>query len=279
MSHCVERQRRYCFTVNNYTEQDVNEIRSWEKSVKYLIFGYEIAPTTGTAHLQGYVHFINARSFSSMKNKIPNIHLEVAKGNDQQNKEYCSKGNYFEEYGTPQKQGKRSDIDMVRDAVKDGATLKDLYEVVSSYQASKFAENYYNVYHSEKRTEPPTVIWLYGSTGCGKTKWAFDHYPDLCNISYNNGFFQGLPTKHETVLIDDFRKDFCKFHYLLRLLDRYPMTVNIKGKELNWRPKVVIITSPYSPEETYSTREDIKQLTRRITHCVNMDENKYFVNV
>ena len=56
MSHCVEkpkRQRRWAFTVNNYTEKDVDVIRSWNKSAKYLIFGKEKAPKTGKPHPQG----------------------------------------------------------------------------------------------------------------------------------------------------------------------------------------------------------------------------------
>jgi hypothetical protein len=282
MSHCVEkpkRQRRWAFTVNNYTEKDVDVIRSWNKSAKYLIFGKEKAPKTGTPHLQGYVHFINAKCFSSMKKKIPTIHLEVAKGNDAQNKDYCSKDMIFEEYGEPTKQGKRTDIDLVKQMIKDGKDLHECYEVATSYQSAKFAQLYHQSHYDNGDREKPTVIWLHGSTGTGKTRWAFDNYPNIQNVSYHNGFFQGLRVKHDAVLIDDFRKDFCKFHYLLKILDRYPMTVNIKGGQLWWKPKVIIITCPYDPETVYDTREDVKQLTRRIDHIINCDEIKNISNL
>lgn len=279
MSNCVEkpktsRHRKYCFTINNYDDDDVKKVMTWVKPSKYLIFGYEIAPTTGTKHIQGYVHFINAKCFSSMKKLIPKIHLEPAKGNDTQNRNYCIKGGNYEEFGECSKQGKRSDIDTIRDAIKSGKNVRDCYEIATSYQASKFAENYYRVYHDTKRTKPPLVLWLYGSTGCGKTRYAFDNYPELHNVAYHNNFFQGITPDHKVVLIDDFRKDFCKFNYLLKILDRYPMVVNIKGHEMNWKPETIIITCPYHPEEVYNTREDVGQLTRRITHIINCDEIK-----
>lgn len=280
MSNYVEkptRQRRFCFTLNNYTEEDITRLRNWKTSSKYMILGYEVAPTTGTPHIQGYVNFKNAKTFSSIKKSFPKIHLEPAKGTDEDNQKYCSKTTSYEEYGEPLKQGKRSDIDVVRDAVKDGATIKELYEVVTSYQASKFAENYYRVYNERKRTEPPTVVWLYGSTGCGKTRWAYENYPELNSIQKEGIHFQGLEIDHEVVLLDDFRKDFCKFHILLKLLDMYPMVVNIKYGQCQWRPKIIIITSPYHPEVVYNTREDVKQLIRRIHHIIDMDDpiNKY----
>lgn len=275
------RHRKYGFTLNNYTEDDVKTVRSWITPSKYLVFGYEIAPKTGTPHLQGFVHFINARCFSSMKKKLPRAHYFMIRGTDEQNQTYCKKGGKFEEYGEPSKQGKRNDIQIVREMVNEGKSLHECYNIVTSYQSAKFAQLYHQAVHDmgyDKR-EQPTVIWLYGSTEVGKTRWAFDNYPNIQNLQYENGFFQGLRVNHDAVLIDDFRKDFCKFHYLLKILDRYPMTVNIKGGQLWWRPKVIIITCPYHPEVVYETREDIKQLTRRITHIINCDEIKNISNL
>ena len=66
------------------------------------------------------------------------------------------------------------------------------------------------------------------------------------------------------VIIDDFRKDFCTFHELLRILDRYPYRVHIKGSSLYLEATTIIITSCFGPEEVYETREDLQQLMRRI---------------
>lgn len=50
---------RWCFTLNNYSEDDVVTLmtRAIEPSVQWLIFSKEVAPSTGTPHLQGFVIF------------------------------------------------------------------------------------------------------------------------------------------------------------------------------------------------------------------------------
>lgn len=49
--------RRFLFTLNNYTEDDCQRLLGRVPLLaKYIVFGKEIAPTTETPHLQGYVH-------------------------------------------------------------------------------------------------------------------------------------------------------------------------------------------------------------------------------
>ena len=79
---------------------------------------------------------------------------------------------------------------------------------------------------------------------------------------------------HPNVLIDDFRKDFCTFHELLRILDRYPYRIEVKGTSRQLLAKRIIITCPYHPEIIYDTREDIGQLLRRITKIVYIGPEK-----
>lgn len=66
-------------------------------------------------------------------------------------------------------------------------------------------------------------------------------------------------------LIDDFRADFCTYHELLRILDVYPLRLEVKGSSVPSRLTKIYITSPFHPEDVYKTREDIGQLLRRIT--------------
>lgn len=52
--------RYWAWTLNNYSEEDVNKIKTWAKNnpnLGHIIFGYEEAPTTGTKHLQGGLAF------------------------------------------------------------------------------------------------------------------------------------------------------------------------------------------------------------------------------
>lgn len=80
---------------------------------------------------------------------------------------------------------------------------------------------------------------------------------------------------HELALIDDFRCDFCTFHFLLRLLDRYPVRVERKGGSCWFTPSHIFITAPHSPSVTFAHRsdeEDLRQLLRRITYIKDFDD-------
>lgn len=95
------KKRMWCFTLNNYTDNDLTTISQWITAdrCKYGIVGKEIGEN-GTPHLQGYIHLIKPVRFSTLKKFLPNAHWEPAKGNPAQNKQYCSKdGNIFIEIG------------------------------------------------------------------------------------------------------------------------------------------------------------------------------------
>lgn len=95
--------KNWCFTLNNYTEGYELLIKAlYPDSINYLIYGHEIAPTTGTPHLQGYVQFTKKLRLTGIKKLFgPDPHFEVAAGTPAQNKAYCSKGTDIVELGLP----------------------------------------------------------------------------------------------------------------------------------------------------------------------------------
>ena len=114
----------------------------------------------------------------------------------------------------------------------------------------------------------PEVLWYYGGTGTGKTRKAYADNPGIYTWSGQWPWFHGYRGQ-ETVLFDDFRGQipFCSF---LRLLDRYPCTVETKGGFMKWRAKKIIVTSALQPEDVYDKEkfhadDHIAQLLRRIT--------------
>lgn len=45
----------WCFTLNNYTEDEAQDAMDWaEANCAYVVFGWELAPTTYIPHIQGY---------------------------------------------------------------------------------------------------------------------------------------------------------------------------------------------------------------------------------
>lgn len=91
----AKNNRKYCFTLNNYTEDNYETIISYlKRESKEYIVGKEVG-LSGTPHLQGFILFKCARSFKSVQKNLYGSHIEVAKGTAKANFEYCSKdGNY-----------------------------------------------------------------------------------------------------------------------------------------------------------------------------------------
>lgn len=83
------RARRWCYTLNNYTPDELAQLhREFDTGIH--VVGKEVGES-GTPHLQGYVEFKNARGLSALKRINSRIHWEKARGNRDQNVEYCSK--------------------------------------------------------------------------------------------------------------------------------------------------------------------------------------------
>jgi len=257
----MSRARNWSYTLNNYTDSDIALVRGL--ACVYHICGREVG-ASGTPHLQGYIELDNNITFSAMQTRLPKAHLEVSKGNAEQNKTYCTKDkNVLLESGTPKRQGKRKDLDQVRDQLADGANMRAVVDSARSLQSIRMAEIYLT-YHEEKRNWKPIVKWFYGPTGTGKTKQAYAESEDpfICGNSIK--WWQGYD-KHEHVIIDDFRTGFCKLEELLKLLDRYAFLVECKGSSRQLLAKQIIITAPQKPFHFFGdTGEDINQLLRRI---------------
>jgi len=301
------RSRRICFTLNNYTDVEVQSLKS-NVSWKWICFGKEVG-ATGTPHLQGAIVFKNPMAFSTM-HKISGLeraHFLPMYGHPRDNLDYCSKGdqsheewtqlktsgpNYGKnadvfEYGEIPSEGKRTDITYAVERIHEGATMRELAQdpmtatVVAKY--SKGLTLIRSLCVSPRNPEnPPKVYWLWGKTGSGKTRCATGfsrrYRPEEeAWISHGGGelkWFDGYDGQR-VVIIDDFRSKGCKFAFLLRLLDRYPLSVEFKGGFVNWNPEVIIITSPQCPQDMFSVRgakipEDLAQLTRRLTRVLEI---------
>uniref|UniRef100_UPI004047C3B7 hypothetical protein n=1 Tax=Shewanella sp. TaxID=50422 RepID=UPI004047C3B7 len=251
--------KNWCFTDFNL-HVDYSSLAS-----SYLIYGSEVCPDSAKIHHQGYCEFETNRKLARLKKFDPSIHWERRQGNQAQAIDYCRKDGNFTEFGEKKSvaQGKRNDLTEVRQLIKEGKGMKEVVEVANSYQSIKMAEIYLK-YNEKKRDYAPEVQWFFGPTGTGKTRKAVeeagdDYYMSSRNLKWWEGY-----DAHENVIIDDFRKDFCTFHELLRILDRYPYRLEVKGGSRQLLAKKIWITSCFHPRDVYDTREDIEQLIRRI---------------
>lgn len=274
----VKRWSRFVFTVNNWTQEEWDSLKQTAIQMKWWIMGKEKAPDTGTPHLQGACVIGKQLAMTSIK-KLPGLeraHLEMMRGSPIQSREYCTKDGDFFEHGVLPKPGERNDLAIVAKRIMNGATMTDLANddmantFIIKYSKGLTALRSY-VAPTRDPTKPPIVVWIFGPTGTNKTRTAFEASKRFSGQSpwISNGgltWFDGYDGQ-STVIIDDYRTGDCKWNFLLRLLDRYPIRVPYKGGFTEWAPSLIFITAPYGHKEmwNYKTPEALSQLTRRIS--------------
>lgn len=255
--------RNFCFTLNNYTEEEITHLGNG-KWWKYLTYGKETGEG-GTPHLQGYCELHKRTRFNTIKQYLPRAHIEPRRGTQSQAILYCHKEDKqpFEE-GEKCEQGQRTDLDGVRQNALEGGMR--LVTTIHNYQQICVAQKFLT-YNEEPRDWKPEIWWIWGETGTGKSKFAREICQDL------DTYVKNTPTKwwdgydgQEAVIIDDFRQEWFEFTYMLALLDRYEFKVEYKGGSRQFKPKLIVVTCCYSPDDCYNTIENIDQLIRRLDH-------------
>lgn len=259
MSQC----RNWCFTLNNYTAEEEAALKAYKCS--YLVYGHEVGDE-GTPHLQGYIEFVNGKRLSTLKAQLSErIHWERRKGTAKQASQYCKKDRDFYEAGEITKQGKRTDLESVADMMHDKKTLREIAvehpETFMRYARGITTAWYLTV--MTPRKGPPTVIWLWGSTGTGKTRFAFDEH-DSVYVKDGTMWWDGY-TGQEAIVVDDFDGKW-PFRDMLRFLDRYPYQGQIKGGYVYINSPFIYITCEHPPDNIYTEDSHLAQIQRRISH-------------
>lgn len=245
---------------------------------RYACAQREIAPTTLKRHYQGYVYFSQPRRRESLRLLFHSWcgvspHLEISKGTPAQNKAYCSKPESalpgtFNEWGEMPMQGKRGDLDDIAELTK----TESLTAIADAFPSQfiryhRGIQTLQRLHHSHQRTpsDEVTVEWWFGPTGTGKSRDAFTLYP-TAYVKMNNKWWDGY-LGESVVILDDYRPSLCTFQEFLRLLDRYPMRVEVKGDSMPLSTTHFVITTTKRPEIIWQgrTEEALNQLLRRLT--------------
>lgn len=264
-----KRKRAYCFTINNWTEEDLNGVK--DISCNYIIAGDEVGDN-GTRHIQGYVEFENAKTFSRVKKLLPRAHIEPRRGTPLEASDYCKMdGKVLYESGELSQQGQRSDLAEVAVQIANGTLNENQLLAVDPYMYHQYGRTINKLQdlalRQRYRTEATQGIWYTGPTGAGKSHTAFEGYhPDTHYVVPNDGGWWDGYTGQETIIINEFRGEI-KYKELLEILDKWPKTVRRRGREpAPLLAKTCIITSKLRPEEVYhnlSENDTMDQFYRR----------------
>lgn len=260
------KNRNFCFTYNNYPDTSLVD----NIVCKYVAYSREVAPTTGTPHLQGYISFSNARTIQQARRLLPGCHVTVMAGTFTQNESYCSKKGtqLLVERGTApltnDNKGRAEKLrwQRARELAKEGKMDEiDADIFVRCYSTLKNIGKDY-----QKKPQPCEVkcFWIYGPTGTGKSHAVETKFPECYKKAMDDLKWFDNYHDEDVIYLEDIDKYQVKWGGLLkRLADRWPMQASIKGSMKYIRPKVVIVTSNYRIEEIWDDPGTVDPLLRR----------------
>lgn len=257
----MPQSRKWQITFNNPSEHGFTHDVIVEKienlaAVVYWCLCDEIG-SEGTYHTHLYICFQNPKAHTVIANAFPGAHRENVKGTSRQNRDYVLKdgdkynkqsdGQYdyvdssgkrhtgtnysdtFLEWGEMphEHQGKSKDVEKILALVQDGADNLEIVSQVPSamlnldkvertrsmFRDAQFANSWRTL----------QVTYIYGKTGCGKTRSVMDEY-GYANCYRVTDYKHPFDTYdgQDVIIFEEFRSSL-KHGDMLNYLDGYPL--------------------------------------------------------
>lgn len=263
---------KFTFTLNNYTPEQVQAYRdlydpeAQDPVVRYLIFQYELAPTTGTPHLQGFIHLHNKHKTTwpvGIKRILPgNPNIKRANGSPMQNKTYCSKPETrdpahadcpYEEFGTCiAGQGSRNRQREVAQMARDGKRIRLISEEDPDIVMRHFRGlQYLRQSRTQTVRQMPKLYIFWGDSRSGKSyqclKRAQDKYGPEEIYYHRGGKWWNDYDGHKCVIFNDFTHASITPTEFKKVVDETPHQVETKGGSVWLEFEELYISSNYPP--------------------------------
>lgn len=272
-AHSTKRSRAWCYTLNNYTQDEMDKLKKVgsKEGCVFHVFGKEVGEKEKTPHLQGYVYFKETKSLKQLKKILGNrASLRVTRGSSLANFRYCTKedkDDYFLFGKMPADPQEKGRIEKERwTKIKRLALEGKLSEItpkvfVQNYRSLKQIRN--DFFECRDTLDHCTGFWLAGSYGTGKSYNARTKFPGAY-IKTPDQWWDDY-TGQETVIIEDmdpFHKSIGR--HLKIWMDKYPFPAAYKGGMFRAiRPKRIIVTSQYLPEEIWEDAKTVEAILDR----------------
>jgi hypothetical protein len=284
------RNRRFCFTLNNYTDQEYEQLCESLGTMEYGIVAKELAPNTGTPHLQGYFRSKNMKSLKQI-HSLPGMSRTAVfgcKGTEKQNRDYCIKGGDFIEINPDNfstGQGARTDLAVIAKSALEGggAAIREI-AISSPEQFVRYSRGLMHIAAlssaCRKLSKPPTLCFAYGPTGSGKSTFIHQLAEDEAKATGKRILYWGSEwpwisigyTGEEIIVIDDIRDVDWKgasvpLNFVTRLVDVHPLRLQCKGSEIQFFGSSFYMSSVLHPQEMWNAGgiDTNRQFLRRIT--------------
>lgn len=161
----------------------------------------------------------------------------------------------------------------VVDAIKDGQSILDIVQA----SPTTFIRYHHGIEKLHALLQPAPqradirVCVLWGRSGVGKSRMC----PPESETTYwwsppQNGHAYATGYAEQRVVVFDEFTGWMQHGLLLRLLDRYPLTVNTMGGVARFLGDTIFLTSNQHPRDWYPNVEYKDPLLRRIHHLIEV---------
>lgn len=279
------RARRYCFTSFRGLSA-VSATLAELGFVRGAIYQEEECPTSARRHIQGYIECLRPVALATVRSGMAGDHVEVCRGSQAANVAYCTKpdsrvsGSEPSTFGTLSGQGSRTDLSSVCGLVEEGLCAKRIAEE----HPETFVKYHKGIERLISLRENPRdfkteVIVIWGEPGSGKTQYCVSQCDTFAFLPVPQGESQWFDGAYQgDVIIDEFY-GWLKWSLMLQLMDKYALTVPVKGGMVQWVVKRLFITSNCPPSEwyKYGRKMPVDAFKRRIDKLYRLDKCHNYV--
>jgi uncharacterized protein (DUF433 family) len=259
----TKRIRRWTLTLNNPTDQEWDAVKTIPTgNVTRAIFANEVGEE-GTPHIQGFIHFKNAKSLTAVKRFLGSVrwHLEPTRGTDFENWTYCTKQDENAVmFGDEPIEGDDMSVwARIVQHIDDGMTTNEIirrYPETAMRCITAIEKYRLDVDRQNAGWRDVETIYISGSTGIGKTRYVMDKY------GYHN-VYRATDKKHpfdmyagqDVLVFEEFRSSY-KIEDMLNWLDGYPIELPARYANKMAKFTKVYILSNWSFYEQYEGVQD-----------------------
>lgn len=245
----------WIFTINNYTDDEIELLKSLD--VRGMKAGLEIAPTTGTPHIQGAVCFHKKKRKGEACKALggrASVRLMNGTWDDQ---DYCLKDDkVIRNDGEGPAQGKRSDLALVTEGLREGRGLQwVIREYPTTYvQWGRGLRDLVDglLFGQQRQEVDCKALWIHGASGVGKSHMVFN-WARGKDVFFYDGDAEWWDnySGEEIVVLNEFSGEL-SYKTMLKIADKWPTQVRRRARApAPFLATTIIVTSNETIESAY----------------------------
>lgn len=257
---------KWCLTIFHFDDDWKEKFTEKGSDLRFGILGRERCPTSGRDHLQAFLWFRKRRRRNQVQQWCydATAHCEIARGDAEENRQYCSKdGDYIELGELPQSAGRREKERYTN--ARQQAFIGNWNEIDDDIFIRHYgALRAINKDFGPRPADLPGVcgVWIWGPPDTGKSHGARELAGDYYEKPLTK-WWDGFNGERGAILDDIGPSHSYLGDHLKIWADKYAFIGEIKGGSRRIRPEMIIVTSNYNIEDIWDDALLLQALKRR----------------